>query len=56
MTFVAIEWLLISAMGYVAGSMVIFGQTFVFGIAIVFLIVLVSKIFPEASTEIGVEH
>ena len=56
MVFVAVEWLLISAMGYVAGSMAIFGQTFVFGVAIILLIVLVSKVFPETSDELGGEN
>ncbi|MFW9787932.1 MAG: ABC transporter permease [Candidatus Thorarchaeota archaeon] len=53
--FAAIEWLLIAAMGIVAGVMVIVGQSLVFGITIILLVVVGSRIFPEDLYESGGE-
>ncbi|MHA3963276.1 MAG: ABC transporter permease [Candidatus Thorarchaeota archaeon SMTZ1-45] len=53
LVFAAIEWLLISAMGYVARSMVIVGQSLVFGVVMLLMVVLVVKVFPETPVDSG---
>lgn len=53
LVFAAIEWLLIAAMGYVAGSMAILGQSLVFGVVMLMLVVLVARVFPEIPVDLG---
>ncbi len=53
LVFVATEWLLIAAIGYVAGSMAILGQSLVFGVVILMLVILVTRVFPETPVDFG---
>jgi ABC-type uncharacterized transport system permease subunit len=51
--FAAIEWLLLAAMAYVAGNMTMLGQSLFFGVALVALIIMVTRVFPESNHVAG---
>jgi hypothetical protein len=54
--FAAVEWLIIAMMGYVAGSMFIVGTSLFVGGAIIVLVVIVGRVFPETVVEEGGEN
>ncbi|MFW9963202.1 MAG: hypothetical protein ACFFCX_06550, partial [Candidatus Sifarchaeia archaeon] len=53
LVFAAVEWLLIAAMGYIAKSMAIVGQSLVFGIVMIFLVILIVRFLPESPVDLG---